>query len=132
MLCVESSTDSPAAEQAFLVNAVGYLMRVNLTRKELSFRQRWCNTVCARCLGGMRQHHTLTILHRQYHLWHVFERRNGAFQYGNNQTEQAMVSKQYAVLCERYIPRLYQQIGGEIHLPSVFKPRCDGWLGTPT
>lgn len=99
-LPVEASTGAPVSEYVFPVNAVKYRISVNITSKAMSPGQRWCDTGCARGLGGMIQHHALDNIHRQYNLCPVTERCNATFKFGNGQMEEATVSKQYNVFAK--------------------------------
>lgn len=103
-------------QNLFLVIVVGYLISVNITSKSFSVGQRWCDTVCARGLGCLRQHAAIARVYRQYKLSPVTERCNDAFQFGNGQTEQATVTKTYP----DFVTCIYR---GSIS-QAVAKPNC--------
>lgn len=55
--------------------------------------QRWCDTGCARGLGGMIQRPALTRVYRPFHVCPVTYRCNDTFQFGNGHAGQATVTK---------------------------------------
>lgn len=118
VLLVAPPTVEPEPEQVSQVKVVVYLIYVNLTSKELSPGQLWCDTGSARGLGGNRQHQALNNVYRPYMLRPVTERCNGARQCCNGQMEQAMLTKVF-LFCERYRPRLHKPSGCQAKLRVV-------------
>lgn len=109
-LLVEPPTDAPEPEHVFQVDAVGYLISVNLTSKDLSPGQLWCGTDWAICLRGNRYNQALKNIYRQYHLRPVTERHHDTFQFGNGQLGPAFLAKTPR-FCERDRPGRHKPSG---------------------